>query len=111
MVSATMLAQASPATETKPKPGPSDSKTKPNSRVPGTQQPPHGGPLFEEARPHFGFENLGWNAPSTLRTGDERCPDPLIKISVCTFDDDLAFIGIPLDLGVFYPSVWPFFRS
>lgn len=86
--------QASPATETKPTTRPGDAKTKPNSGVPGTQKPPHGG------RP---FESESWSAPWTLRSDDERCPDPLFKLPVCAFDDDIAFIGIPIDLAVVYP--------
>lgn len=86
--------QASPATETKPTTRPGDTKTKPNRGVPGTQKPPHGGPLFESG---------SWSAPWTLRSGDERCPDPSFKLPVCAFVDDIAFIGIPIDLAVVYP--------
>lgn len=99
---APMQLQASPATETKPNLRPGDTKTNPNSGVPGNQKRPQGGPAFE---------SLSWSAPWTLRTGDERCPNPLFKIPVCAFGDDLAFVGIPLDLGVVYPRVWPFLFS
>lgn len=96
---APMQLQASPTTKTKSILRPGDTKTNPNSGVPGNQKPPHGGPLFE---------SLSWSAPPTLRTGDGRCPDPLFKIPVCAFGDDIAFVGIPLDLGVVYPCVWLF---
>lgn len=86
--------QASPATEKKPTTGFGDPKTKPNSGVPGNQRPAHGGPLFESG---------SWSAPWTLRSDNERCPDPLFKLPVCAFDDDIAWIGIPLDLAVVYP--------
>lgn len=92
--------EASPATETKLKPGSGNVRTKPNPRVPGNQTPPHAGPLFESG---------SWSAPLTLRTGDQRCPDPIYKLPVCAFDKDIAFIGIPLDLGVVYPRAWPFY--
>lgn len=94
---APMQLQASPATETKPNVRPGDTKTNPNSGVPGDKKAPHGGPLFESG---------SWAAPPTLRIGDERCPDPFLKIPVCAFGDDLAFVGIPLDLGIVYPCTY-----
>lgn len=96
-VAPTQLQGSSPATETKPNLRPGDTKTNPNSGVPGDKKAPHGGPLFE---------SWSWSAPPTLRTGDERCPDPLLKIPVCAFGDDLAFVGIPLDLDVVYPCMY-----
>lgn len=99
---APMQLQASPATEKKPNLRPGDTKTNPNSGVPGDRKAPHGGPLFE---------SLSWTAPPTLRTGDNLCPDPLRKIPVCAFGDDLAFIGISLDLGEVFPCMWLFLFS
>lgn len=97
-VGPTQQLQAIPVTEKKTnlRQRPGDTKSNPNSRVPGDRQAPHGGPLFE---------SLSWKAPPTLRTGDGLCPDPMRKIPVCTSEDDLAWIGVPLDLGVVYPCL------
>lgn len=101
---APMQLQASPPTEKKTnlRQRPGDTNKNPNSGAPGDRKAPHGGPLFE---------SLSWIAPPTLRTGDGRCPDPDRNIPVCASEDDLAFVGIPLDLRFVYPCMWPFLFS